>query len=181
MTRNGVSKESRTISGWTTWATPVALGLTSFALLWWTWGKWPDVIIDFGRELYVPWRLSEGEVLYRDIAAFYGPLSQYVNALWFKLFGASLYTLVWCNFALVLLLLYWLHQILVNIGGRVSGFAGCMMFIVLFGFAQYEQIKKFELILNPWTIESGELTPSLKVKRKVISKNYEAQINGMYS
>ncbi|MFC5270585.1 AMP-dependent synthetase/ligase [Adhaeribacter terreus] len=49
------------------------------------------------------------------------------------------------------------------------------------GFAQYEQIKKFELILNPWTIESGELTPSLKVKRKVISKNYEAQINGMYS
>ncbi|MBK0404432.1 long-chain fatty acid--CoA ligase [Adhaeribacter sp. BT258] len=49
------------------------------------------------------------------------------------------------------------------------------------GFAQYEQIKKFELVLNPWTIESGELTPSLKVKRKVISKNYEAQINGMYS
>jgi len=49
------------------------------------------------------------------------------------------------------------------------------------GFAQYEQIKKFELVLNPWTIETGELTPSLKVKRKVISKNYEAQINGMYS
>ncbi len=49
------------------------------------------------------------------------------------------------------------------------------------GFAQYEQIKKFELIPNPWTIESGELTPSLKVKRKIISKNYEAQINGMYS
>lgn len=48
-------------------------------------------------------------------------------------------------------------------------------------FAQYEQIKKFELILNPWTIETGELTPSLKVKRKVISKNYEDQINGMYS
>jgi long-chain acyl-CoA synthetase len=48
-------------------------------------------------------------------------------------------------------------------------------------FAQYEQIKKFELILNPWTIETGELTPSLKVKRKVISNNYEDQINGMYS
>jgi long-chain acyl-CoA synthetase len=48
-------------------------------------------------------------------------------------------------------------------------------------FAQYEQIKKFELVLNPWTIETGELTPSLKVKRKVISKNYEDQINGMYS
>lgn len=49
------------------------------------------------------------------------------------------------------------------------------------GFAQYEQIKKFELIASPWTIESGELTPSLKVKRKIIGKNYEAQINAMYS
>ncbi len=49
------------------------------------------------------------------------------------------------------------------------------------GFAQFEQIKKFELVQNPWTIETGELTPSLKVKRKVISKNYESQINGMYS
>ncbi|KAA9325430.1 AMP-dependent synthetase/ligase [Adhaeribacter soli] len=49
------------------------------------------------------------------------------------------------------------------------------------GFAQYEQIKKFELVLNPWTIESGELTPSLKVKRKVISANYRHLIEGMYS
>lgn len=28
-----------------------------------TWGTWPDVLIDFGRELYVPWRLSLGERL----------------------------------------------------------------------------------------------------------------------
>ena len=33
----------------------------------WSWGTWPDPTIDFGRELYVPWRLTHGDVLYRSI------------------------------------------------------------------------------------------------------------------
>lgn len=32
-----------------------------------TWMKWPDIWEDFGAELYIPWRITEGEVLYRDI------------------------------------------------------------------------------------------------------------------
>ena len=78
-------------------------------MLAWTWGTWPNVLVDFGRELYVPWRLAEGEVLYRDIAYFNGPLSPYLNALWFRLFGVGLRTLVVCNGLLlvgVLVLLY---------------------------------------------------------------------------
>ena len=45
-----------------------------------SWRKWPDPLIDFGRELYLPWRLANGAVLYRDVDDFYGPLSQYLNA-----------------------------------------------------------------------------------------------------
>ena len=64
-----------------------------FALLtWWSWRKWSDPIIDVGRELYVPWQITQGRVLYRDIASLFGPLSPYVNALWFTLFGVSLRT-----------------------------------------------------------------------------------------
>ena len=48
-------------------------------------GTWPDALIDFGRELYVPWQLTLGKVLYRDVQSYYGPLSPYINALWFKL------------------------------------------------------------------------------------------------
>lgn len=46
--------------------------------------------------------------------------------------------------------------------------------------AQYETIKKFKLIPNMWTVESGELTPTLKVKRKVINANYQDVIESMY-
>lgn len=47
-------------------------------------------------------------------------------------------------------------------------------------FAQYEKIKKFELIPTMWTIDSGELTPKLSLKRKVILTNNEARINKIY-
>ncbi|MDX5423199.1 MAG: long-chain fatty acid--CoA ligase [Hymenobacteraceae bacterium] len=48
------------------------------------------------------------------------------------------------------------------------------------GLAQYETIKKFRLIPTLWTVESGELTPTLKVKRKNIMTNYKAEIDSMY-
>lgn len=47
-------------------------------------------------------------------------------------------------------------------------------------FAQWEQIKKFKLVPTGWTVESGELTPSLKVKRKIIYQNYRNLIEGLY-
>ena len=65
-----------------------------------TWRKWPDAIIDFGCQLYIPWRLSEGAVLYRDLYYFAGgPLSQYFNALLFKIFGVSYSVLIAANLA----------------------------------------------------------------------------------
>ncbi len=60
-------------------------------------GRWADLIVDFGRELYVPWRIVEGQALYRDVAYFNGPLSPLFNALMFWCFGTSFRTLVWVN------------------------------------------------------------------------------------
>lgn len=48
------------------------------------------------------------------------------------------------------------------------------------GQAQYETVKKFRLVPNMWTVESGELTPTLKVKRKIISTNYKDVIDSMF-
>jgi long-chain acyl-CoA synthetase len=48
-------------------------------------------------------------------------------------------------------------------------------------FSHIEQIKKFELVDRDWTVDSGELTPTLKLKRKVIMKNYENLIKKIYS
>ncbi len=47
--------------------------------------------------------------------------------------------------------------------------------------AQYEQVKKIELLPKLFTIDSGELTPTLKLKRKIIHNNYKDLIEGMYN
>ena len=46
--------------------------------------------------------------------------------------------------------------------------------------AQVQQIKKFVILENEWTDTSGELTPTLKLKRNVITEKYNEQIEGMY-
>ncbi len=41
-------------------------------------------------------------------------------------------------------------------------------------FSNYEKIKRFELVAQPWTIDAGELTPTLKLKRKnILAKNQD--------
>ena len=46
--------------------------------------------------------------------------------------------------------------------------------------ARYETIKKFAVLPQDLSIEAGELTPSLKVKRKAVEKKYAATLDGMY-
>ncbi|GAA4455050.1 long-chain fatty acid--CoA ligase [Nibrella saemangeumensis] len=45
---------------------------------------------------------------------------------------------------------------------------------------QVEQVKKFELLPREWTVDGGELTPTLKLKRKVILEKYQEIINKIY-
>ena len=47
-------------------------------------------------------------------------------------------------------------------------------------FNHVEQIKKFELCSNEWTVDGGELTPTLKLKRKVIMEKYRDAIERIY-
>ncbi|MBC7465347.1 MAG: long-chain fatty acid--CoA ligase [Bdellovibrio sp.] len=46
--------------------------------------------------------------------------------------------------------------------------------------ANYEAIKKFEIVSDTWSVENGALTPSLKVKRKFIETKYAELISEMY-
>jgi long-chain acyl-CoA synthetase len=46
--------------------------------------------------------------------------------------------------------------------------------------ARYETVKKFHLLPHPFTQENGEMTPTMKLKRKVINEKYKDVIAGMY-
>jgi long-chain acyl-CoA synthetase len=48
-------------------------------------------------------------------------------------------------------------------------------------FSHPEQVKKIALLSEEWTIDSGELTPSLKIRRKIIEHKYQKEIEGMYA
>ncbi len=47
--------------------------------------------------------------------------------------------------------------------------------------ARVEQIKKFKILPLPFGIDSGELTPTMKIKRKVVAQKYASEIDSMYS
>ena len=46
--------------------------------------------------------------------------------------------------------------------------------------ANFERIRKFAILDKPFTIETGELTPKLSLKRKVIEERYKDLIEDMY-
>lgn len=125
---------------------PVILVVATIAMFCWSWRTWPDVMVDFGRELYVPWQISDGEVLYRDLAYFNGPLSPYINSLWFRVFGVGLQTLAFANLAILGVLLYLWYALFTHIGSRVSATLACLVLIGSFAFARYTTIGNYNYI-----------------------------------
>jgi long-chain acyl-CoA synthetase len=47
--------------------------------------------------------------------------------------------------------------------------------------ARVEQVKKWVIVPDVWTPDSGEITPSLKLKRRVVLDKYAEQIESMYA
>ena len=47
--------------------------------------------------------------------------------------------------------------------------------------ARYEQVRKFTLLAQEFTVEGGEITPTLKVKRKKVAEKYRTVIDAMYA
>ncbi len=47
--------------------------------------------------------------------------------------------------------------------------------------APWEKVKRFRIVPDEWTIEGGELTPSMKLKRRVVAQKYAGEIEALYS
>src|SRR5215510_5701860 len=55
-----------------------------------SWRRWTSPIADSGREMDLPRRLLDGELLYRDVHHLYPPFAPYFNALLYRIFGVQL-------------------------------------------------------------------------------------------
>jgi hypothetical protein len=124
-----------------------------------SWRRWPDPLIDFGQQLYVPWRLAKGAVLYRDMEFSYGPLSQYFNAALFACFGPGIMVLVAANVAVFTAILSLLYYLLRRAWGPWAALAASSIFVAVFGFSQYVGIANY----NYATPYSHETTHGLLV------------------
>lgn len=125
---------------------PSILVLVGTYMLHLSWFKWPDLLIDYGRELYVPWQITQGKVLYVDLNHLYGPLSHYLNALLFQVFGVGLSTLAYFNMCLVVLLVFLIYDLFKATCGNFIATAVGVCFLVVFAFSQYVGISNYNFI-----------------------------------
>ena len=112
-----------------------------------SWRKWPDVLVDFGLQLYLPWRIDHGAVLYRDLHYLAGgPLSQYFNALLFKFFGVSFHTLIFANLALTAALLVLIYRRFLAAADRWTATTICLGIVLVFAFGEYQVVGNYNYI-----------------------------------
>jgi hypothetical protein len=129
-----------------------AVLLTGFFMILWTWKVWGDLIMDIGRELYIPWQLLSGKVLYLDISYRHGPLSPYFNTLAFTLLGPSLHSLLIVNLTIVAALCLVLFALISRISDRRSALVCLFVFLLLFAFAVCHRLTNFNY-LTPYSHE----------------------------
>ncbi len=119
-----------------------------------TWRKWPDVLVDFGTQLYMPWRIANGAVLYRDLFYFSGgPFSQYFNGLLFKIFGVSFSTLIAANLVFTAAMVYTVYRSFLAASDVWTATLICLGIVLVFAFGQYVVNGNYNYIA-PYTHEA---------------------------
>jgi Dolichyl-phosphate-mannose-protein mannosyltransferase len=124
----------------------------AIAMCVWTWATWPDTLIDWGSQLYFAWQLSLGKLLYRDIAYFNGPFSEYFNAGLFYIFGVSQRVLWYANLAILASIILMLYVIVRRMSGRFVAVVCGIVFVCVFAFSSYVEVGNYNYV-TPYTQE----------------------------
>jgi len=111
-----------------------------------SWLRWIDPLTDFPKDLYIAWRLAEGDLLYKQLANWYGPLAQLAQGAAFRLFGAGIDTMIWTNIALTAVAVVLVRDIFQMLGNRWSGWLAAVVFLVVFAFGHYLHAAEFNFL-----------------------------------
>lgn len=139
-----------------------------------TWGRYGNIHIDFGRELYTAWRISEGDVLYRDIAWFNGPLSQYFNGLLFYVFGKSLDVLYAANLAILISVVILIYTIVLKLSDVAAAVVAVVFFLHISAFGYVTEVGNYNFIA-PYSHEMSHGILLLLLSMFFLIRFYERQ------
>ncbi len=129
----------------------VGVGAFMFTL---SWQRWPDILVDFGRELYVAWQIKQGSFPYRDIMYLKGSISPYINALLFRMFGTSIITIATFNLILIVFLTCLIYRFFIETTDKIVATATSTTFLGIFAFSQYVGIGNYNYVTpfsHEWT------------------------------
>ena len=118
-----------------------------------TWRKWPDILIDFGFQLYLPWQISTGKVLGRDVMYLPGgPLSIYYHALLFKCFGVSFFTIIISNLLILAGTLTLIYRRFLAVTDQFTATLIGLAIVLVFACGQYSETGNYNF-LSPYAHE----------------------------
>ncbi len=117
------------------------------------WRRSARIVIDYGRELFCAWRLSEGDLLYKDVWYYYGPLGATLNSLLFSIFGPGYDSLLIFNLLLIAICAFALFEMMRKASGFAQGAVAAAVFINLFAFG-YGYMAQNNNFLTPYSHEA---------------------------
>ena len=121
---------TRILREWPDTAARAAIVAVACTLFWLTWAHWGSIQVDCGREVYVPYQILRGKLLYRDLWYPYGPLEPYISALLLKVFGEHLSVLYYLGFSLAVTCALVLFNFGKMLGVRAVGLAAALILLL---------------------------------------------------
>jgi len=104
-----------------------------------SWMRWGHLIVDTWREAWVPYKILQGKILYKDIVYPYGFIAPYTLALFYKLFGLKITSLVICSSLLTFTASLLIHKITRFFLGYFEALLAALTFLFVFAFGNYNQ------------------------------------------
>ena len=111
------------------------------------WRRWGSLLVDTGRELEVPRRLAEGQVLYADVRYYWGPLAPHLNAALYRVFGVSIDVLAGAGLATAATMTVALYVLARSAVPRWVASAVAVAFVYACAFAKLNPVPIFNFVL----------------------------------
>jgi len=119
-----------------------------------SWLRWGNLISDTFRDLWLPRRILEGRVLYKDLFYYYGFFPPYFLAILYRIFGVHINTLVECGIGITILFSIILYKISRLFLDEIASCLLVLTFLFVFAFGYYNPYSGIFNFILPYSFAS---------------------------